>query len=225
VDAPTPAAGPARLDGGLDISLSDLAQRDRYKLLSGVVIPRPIALVTTLSPEGHVNAAPYSFFNVFSEAPPLVVLGLGARGGAMKDTAANVRRTGEFVVNLVSEEIAEAMNVCAVDFPPDVGELGPAGLTASPSHDVAPPAIAEAPVALECRRTMIINVSEERDLLVGEVLRVRARPGIVDPLTLRIDVDAYRPVARLFGDLYATLHDRFALKREPYDPQRHGRGG
>ena len=116
MDAPTPAAGPARLDGGLDISLSDLAQRDRYKLLSGVVIPRPIALVTTLSPEGHVNAAPYSFFNVFSEAPPLVVLGLGARGGAMKDTAANVSARSVRVLwsTSFSEEIAERMNVCAV---------------------------------------------------------------------------------------------------------------
>lgn len=218
------ARTPARLEGGLDVRLADLHQRDRYKVLCGAVVPRPIALVTTLSPEGHVNAAPFSFFNVFSEAPPLVVLGLQAREGIMKDTTANVRRTGEFVVNLVSEEIAEAMNVCAIDFPPDIGELERARLTPSPSRDVAPPAIAEAPIALECRRTMMINVSIERDLLVGEVLRVRARPGIIDPETLHVDIDAYRPVARLYGNLYATLHDRFSLKRELYDPEKHGRG-
>lgn len=220
------APGKATLDGGLDVALADLSQRDRYKVLCSVVIPRPIALVTTLSPGGQVNAAPFSFFNVFSEEPPLVVLGLQSRGeGALKDTTANVRRTGEFVVNLVSEEIAEAMNTCAIDFPPEVGELAAAGLSASPSREVAPPAVAQAPVALECRRTMMINVSIERDLLVGQVLRVRARPGVVDPATLYLDMDAYRPVARLYADLYATLHDRFRLKREAYDPARHGGGG
>jgi flavin reductase (DIM6/NTAB) family NADH-FMN oxidoreductase RutF len=218
MDAPTRAG----LDGGLDARLADLSQKDRYKVLTSVVIPRPIALVTSLSPGGHVNAAPFSFFNVFSEEPPLVVLGLQSRGeGAMKDTTANVRRTGEFVVNLVSEEIAGAMNTCAIDFPPEIGELAAAGLTPIPSRDVAPPAIAEAPVALECRRMMIVNVSIERDLLVGEVIRVRARPGIIDPETLYLDIDAYRPVARLYASFYATLHDRFALEREAYDPARH----
>jgi flavin reductase (DIM6/NTAB) family NADH-FMN oxidoreductase RutF len=218
VDAPATAT----LDGGLDAHLSNMEPRQRYKLLCGVVIPRPIALVTTLSPEGHVNAAPYSFFNVFSEDPPLVILGLQERGpGVLKDTTANVRRTGEFVVNLVSEEIATGMNTCATDFPPEVGELSAAGFTPSPSRDVAPPAIAEAPAALECRRMMMIGVTARRELLVGEVLRVRARPGVVDPATLNVDMDAYRPVARLFGNQYATLHDRFRLEREAYDPVRH----
>ncbi|UOM34710.1 flavin reductase family protein [Acuticoccus sp. I52.16.1] len=212
------------LDGGLDVALADLAQRDRYKVLCSVVIPRPIALVTTLAQNGAVNAAPFSFFNVFSEAPPLVVLGLQSREGAMKDTTANVRRTGEFVVNLVSEDIAEAMNRCAVDFPADVGELAYAGLTPSPSRDVAPPAIAEAPVALECRRFMMVNVSQERDLLVGEVTRVRARPGLIDPETLYVDVDAYKPVARLFGSSYATLGEPYSMTREAYDPAIHGTG-
>jgi len=218
VDAPQRAA----LDGGLDTRLADLEPRQRYKLLCGVVIPRPIALVTTLSPEGHVNAAPYSFFNVFSEDPPLVILGLQERGpGILKDTTANVRRTGEFVVNLVSEEIAAGMNTCATDFPPEVGELSAAGFTATPSLEVAPPAVTEAPVALECRRMMMIAVTAKRELLVGEVLRVRARPGVVDPATLNVDMDAYRPIARLFGNEYATLHDRFRLEREVYDAARH----
>ncbi|RAI00477.1 nitrilotriacetate monooxygenase [Acuticoccus sediminis] len=210
------------LEGGVDLALSDLSQKDCYKVLCSVVIPRPIALVTSLAPNGAVNAAPFSFFNVFSEAPPLVVLGLQSREGAMKDTTANVRRTGEFVVNLVSEDIAEAMNRCAIDFPPDVGELAYAGLTAAPSRDVAVPAIAEAPVALECRRFMMVNVSVERDLLIGEVLRVRARPGIIDPETLYMDVDAYNPVARLFGNHYAKLGERFSMTREAYDPALHG---
>lgn len=212
------------LAGGLDVNLSELSKKDRYKILTSVVIPRPIALVTTLAPGGHVNAAPYSFFNAFSEDPPLVVLGLQTKGeGAMKDTTANVRRTGEFVVNLVSEEIAAAMNVCAIDFPPEMSEIDAAGFTLAPSVEVAPPAIAEAPIAMECRRFMMINVTEERDLLVGEVVRVRARPGVIDPVTLYMDIEAYRPVGRLYANLYATLHDRFELVREAYDPERHGR--
>lgn len=208
---------------GLDVTLADLAPRDRYKLLCGVVIPRPIALVTTLAEAGHVNAAPFSFFNVFSEDPPLVVLGLEAKGGvAFKDTTANIRRTNQFVVNLVSEDIAEAMNVCAIDYPPEMSEIDAAGFTLSPSRTVAPPSIAESPVALECRRYVSLGVTAGRELLVGEVVHVRARPGVVDPETLRVDLDAYRPVGRLFGDLYTRVRDVFAMKRETYDPERHG---
>ena len=219
---------PERLDapGGLDVTLAALDKRARYKLLCAAVVPRPIALITTLSPGGAVNSAPYSFFNVFSEEPPLVVVGLQSRGqGALKDTTANVRRTGEFVVNLVSEEIAEAMNICAIDYPREVSEIDAAGFTLAPSQAVAPPAIAEAPIALECRRYLMLNVTAERDLLVGEVLRMRARPGVVDPASHRLDLDAYRPVGRLFADLYARQHDRFALERESYDPARHGPRG
>ena len=210
------------VDSGIDLAFKDLSQKDAYKILCSVVVPRPIALVTTLAPNGAVNAAPFSFFNAFSEAPPLVVLGLQSRDGAMKDTTANVRRTGEFVVNLVSEDIAEGMNRCAIDFPADVGELAHAGFTPAPSRDVAVPALAEAPVALECRQFMMINLSPERDLLVGQVLRVRAREGIIDPETLYLDIDAYKPVARLFGSGYAGLGPKFDLTREPYDPAKHG---
>src|SRR5947209_20366983 len=100
-----------------------MAQRDRYKLLIGLVIPRPIALVTTLGPTGIVNAAPFSFFNIFSESPPLAVLGLQARpNGGLKDTSAHIRDRGAFVINLVDEALGRQMNQCAVDFPPEVSE-------------------------------------------------------------------------------------------------------
>ena len=115
-----------------DLSLDPnaLAQRDRYKLLISLVIPRPIALVTTLGPTGVVNAAPFSFFNMFSESPPLAVLGLQVRpDGGLKDTAAHIRDRGEFVINLVDEALGEQMNQCAVDFPPDVSEIDAAKLT------------------------------------------------------------------------------------------------
>ena len=113
-----------------------LPAQDRYKLLCALVVPRPIALVTTLGPGGIVNAAPSSFFNVFAEAPPLIVLGLQSRpDGSLKDTSAHIRDIGSFTVNLVDEALAERMNVCAVDFPPGTSEIDAAGLTGLPGFD------------------------------------------------------------------------------------------
>src|SRR5687768_8461302 len=121
-----------------------MAQRDRYKLLISLVIPRPIALVTTLGPTGVVNAAPFSFFNLFSESPPLVVLGLQSKpGGTLKDTSAHIRDRGAFVVNLVDEALGQQMNQCAVDFPSDVSEIDAAKLNLLPSEKVKIPRIAE----------------------------------------------------------------------------------
>ena len=118
-----------------------LAQRDRYKLLISLVIPRPIALVTTLGPTGVVNAAPFSFFNMFSESPPLCVLGLQCKpDGGLKDTSAHIRDRGEFVVNLVDEALGAQMNICAVDFPPEISEIDAAKLNLLPSEKVKVPA-------------------------------------------------------------------------------------
>lgn len=199
-------------------ALADLAPRDRYKLLCGAVVPRPIALVSTQDAEGRVNAAPFSFFNVFSEEPALVVLGLQHKPDASaKDTTRNIREHGEFVVNLVDEALAEAMNICAVDFPAEMSEIDAAGLDLAPSIAVRPPRIAAAPFALECRRTVILSFGPQRDLLIGEVLHFHGRAGLVDPETLYIDVEAYRPVGRLFGNLYSRQREVFALARRSYD--------
>ncbi len=120
-----------------EADFATLSAQDRYKLLCSLVVPRPIALVTTVGPGGVVNAAPFSFFNVFAEDPALVVLGLQARpDGSLKDTAAHIRVTGAFVVNLVDEALAERMNICAVDFPADTSELDAAGLTKLPGHSI-----------------------------------------------------------------------------------------
>lgn len=198
-------------------SFASLSPRDRYKLLCGAVVPRPIALVTTLDSTGRVNAAPFSFFNVFAENPALIVLGLQHRPeGEAKDTNRNIRESGEFVVNLVDEPLAEAMNVCATDFPPEVSEVQAAGLDLVPSAAVRPPRIAGAPVALECRRTMLITFGPDRDLLIGEVLHLHARPGLIDPATLYMDHDAYRPIGRLFGSLYCRQGEVFSLPRQSY---------
>jgi flavin reductase (DIM6/NTAB) family NADH-FMN oxidoreductase RutF len=189
----------------------------RYKLLAALVIPRPIALVTTVGPGGVVNAAPFSFFNVFSEDPALVILGLGARPqGGPKDTLAHVRETQAFVVNLVGEDIVGPMNTCAIDFPPDVSEIDAAGLTLLPGVSVPVPRIAEAPAALECRHYMTLEPAARRHLIIGEVVRVHARPGIVNAERLHVNLAAYKPVARLFGNLYARMGEVFELKRQSF---------
>jgi flavin reductase (DIM6/NTAB) family NADH-FMN oxidoreductase RutF len=197
--------------------LAELSASERYKLLGGLVVPRPIALVTTLSADGQVNAAPFSFFNVFAEEPPLVVLGLGISplGGA-KDTTVNIRETGAFVVNLVDEPIAEAMNLCAIDFPPEISEIEIAGLGLAPSQKVAPPRIAQAPVNLECRHYLTLQAARERYLVIGEVLVAHVRDGLIDPATLRVDRDAYAPIGRLFGGGYVRTRDRFEMPRLTY---------
>jgi flavin reductase (DIM6/NTAB) family NADH-FMN oxidoreductase RutF len=195
-----------------------LAQRDRYKLLISLVIPRPIALVTTLGPTGIVNAAPFSFFNVFSESPPLVVLGLQARtDGSLKDTSAHIRDRGAFVVNLVDEALGQQMNQCAVDFPPDVSEIDAAKLNLLPSDKVAIPRIAEAPASLECRHFTTLEVSAQRRLAIGEIVHIHVRAGLWNNETMRIDMTQYRPLARLFGNFYASLGDPFTHVRQSYE--------
>ena len=197
--------------------LTELSAGERYKLLGGQVVPRPIALVTTQSPEGRVNAAPFSFFNVFAEEPPLIVLGLGISPvGGSKDTTVNIRESGEFVVNLVDEPIAEAMNLCAIDFPPEISEIEVAQLELAPSHAVAPPRIGQAPVNLECRRYVTLQPARERYLVVGEVVVAHVRDGLVDPATLRVDRAAYAPIGRLFGGGYVRTRDRFEMPRLTY---------
>src|SRR5262245_8538068 len=122
-----------------------------YKLLVSTIVPRPIGWVVSQDRDGALNAAPYSFFNALSADPPVVGIGIGSRSsGHGKDTRTNIIETGEFVVNLVSEETAGAMNVTAIEFEPEVDELGEAGLTVCPSLRVKPPRIAESPVAIEC---------------------------------------------------------------------------
>lgn len=197
--------------------LAELSAAERYKLLGSLIVPRPIALVTSLSSEGRVNAAPFSFFNVFAEEPPLVILGLGVSpfGGA-KDTTVNIRETGEFVVHLVDEPIAEAMNLCAIDFPPEISETEVAGFDLVPSDTVVPPRIGQAPVSLECRRYVTLQPARERYLVIGEVVMAHVRDGIVDPATLRVDRDVYAPIGRLFGGGYVRTHDRFEMPRLTY---------
>ncbi|HZT46403.1 MAG TPA: flavin reductase family protein [Hyphomicrobiaceae bacterium] len=209
----------------LSWKFADLAPRQRYKLLCGLVVPRPIALVSTLSASGVVNAAPFSFFNVFSENPALIVLGLQHNpDGSPKDTTRNIHVSGEFVVNLVDEAIADDMNLTAIDFPPEESEPAVAGMKLAASTLVKPPRLAAAPAAFECRRTVGMAFGPQRELLIGEVLAVHARAGIVDPDTLNVDFAALAPVGRLCGNMYARQRDMFELKRVTYAEWRKARG-
>jgi flavin reductase (DIM6/NTAB) family NADH-FMN oxidoreductase RutF len=209
----------------MHLDFTTLPARDRYRLLVAFILPRPIALVTTVDEEGRTNAAPFSFFNVFSEDPALVVLGIGGREPTRdgdKDTVRNIRAGGGFVVNLVSEALLEKMNVCAIDFPPEVDELAAAGLTPVASRSVRAPGIAESPVRLECREYMSIPVgSENRTLMIGEILAADVRDGIVEPETLRVDVDALDLVGRLHGgNWYLRLTDRIRMDRITSVPEK-----
>jgi flavin reductase (DIM6/NTAB) family NADH-FMN oxidoreductase RutF len=200
--------------GSLDFDFAEHDKATRYKLLSGVIVPRPIAFVTTMGEDGVVNAAPYSFFNVFSDDPPLIVLGLQHKpDGSLKDTTRNINRTGEFVVNMVDEPLAAAMNDAAASFPESVSEPDLLGLELARSATILVPRLAAAPFALECRKSVSMSFSASRELLVGEVTGLHARAGMLDPETLRVDFLAYRPVGRLFGDLYTRQTEIFALKR------------
>lgn len=201
----------------MDWAANDLAERDLYKLLVNTVLPRPIALVTTVDAQGRANAAPFSFFNVFSHAPPLVVLGIeGRSGGApLKDTMRNIRETGSFVVNLVDRAMVEAMQICAIDFPGEVDEIAAAGLDTAPSAAITAPRLPASPVQLECRETVSLSLgTRHRNLVVGEIVHLHIRDGIVDG-RLHVDVDKLDLVGRLHGaDWYVGLRDRFQVPRQ-----------
>ena len=199
----------------MDLKLSELPPRERYKLLIGLVIPRPIAWISTRSENGVANCAPFSFFNVFSEDPPLCVIGINPRSdGQLKHTLKNIRRTGEFVVNLVDEATANAMHVSSYEFAEEESEFEKAGLTPVPAALVAHPRIAEAAACLECKVFRRIEVSATRELVMGEILLIQAREGVIDPRTRRISEEHYRPVGRLFANRYCTTRQRFDLPGE-----------
>ncbi len=200
----------------MQFDFATLSAKDRYKLLVSTVTPRPIAWVVTEAPNGMLNAAPYSFFNAFSNDPPVVVIGIGGREpGDAKDTGNNIRRTGQFVVNLVDEASATAMNVTAIDFPPDVDELHEAGLHTLPSLHVRPPRIAESPVAMECERLATIELGIDRSLVLGRVLAMHiADAAVLDASRCYIDTPKLNLIGRMHGaGWYARTTDLFEMPR------------
>jgi len=196
----------------MDFSVGDLATAERYKLLTGLVFPRPIALVSTWSANGVANCAPYSYFNAMCEDPMLVVLSFAERSdGKPKHSLANLLRTGEFVVNLVDEQIANGMHISSAEVPEEVSEFEQAGFTPAACAVVRHPRILEAPISFECRVFQRIEVGVLRTLILGEVIHVHARDGLVDPKTKRVSEQRYRPIGRLYGSRYCTTRQRFDL--------------
>ncbi|KAA0697107.1 flavin reductase family protein [Neorhizobium sp. P12A] len=189
-----------------------LSERERYKLMIGTIIPRPIALVTTVDENGRINAAPFSFFNCLSADPPILALGVENHPDmSFKDTGHNIRMTEVFTVNIVSFSIAEAMHVCGSKYPRDVDELKEAGLTAMPGTKVVSPWIAEAPAAFECRRHVTLELGKSRQIILGEIIYAHYRDGVVDPERLRVDPAGVDAIARLGGDTCCTIRDRFEM--------------
>lgn len=193
------------------IDLEALPGPARYKLLTGAIVPRPIAWIVSRDARGTTNVAPFSFFNLMSGDPPLICVGIGVRDGAPKDTARNIAERGEFTVNLVSSALASRMNVTAVDFPHGVDEAQEAGLLLAPGERVSVPRVAQSPVSFECRLHQLLRI-DGRSLVIAEVAAMHARDDVVsDPerlyrtarawtcwpgCTIRAGTAARRPTSR-----------------------------
>jgi flavin reductase (DIM6/NTAB) family NADH-FMN oxidoreductase RutF len=193
----------------------DLSPRERYKVLTGFVLPRPIAWVTTIGPTGVVNAAPFSFFNVFCEDPPLCMFASNLRpDGRVKDTVINIERTGVFVVNLADEPLARAMHDSSGDFPPEIGEPDYLGLKLAPSTKIVVPRLADAPWAMECKTWKRIDINN-RQLFMGEGIHFHIRDDLWDREAMRVHMDRYHPVGRMFADRYCRTDDRIEFPAAP----------
>ncbi len=185
-----------------------------YALLVSLITPRPIAWVTTLNENGSVNAAPFSFFNALGGDPPIIGFAPGNRDdGSPKDTARNIRRTHEFVVNLVDEATAEAMNRTSAPLPYGLSEIESAGLTAVASSIVGPPRIGEAPASLECKEWGTLEIGGNR-VVIGLVRRVYVRDELIDPDKLRIRTERFHVIGRMASpNWYCRTRDRFEMSR------------
>ena len=201
----------------MHFDFATLGPAERYKLMSAAITPRPIAWVTTISPEGVRNAAPYSFFNMMGADPPLVALGLMRRAdGSHKDSARNILENGEFVVNLVREADAATMNFTCIDAPPNFDELDAASIRTLPSSLIAPQRIASAPVSMECQLFRSVEAGQTT-IVLGKVMMFHIQDDLVDAERLHVDTLAMQLVARMHGaGWYARSTDLFQLRRPVY---------
>jgi len=204
----------------VELDPSALSASQRYRWLISLVVPRPIAFVSTRAPDGTLNLAPFSYFMGVSSDPFVIAIAVSQREGRPKDTAHNIAATGEFVVNAAGQSHAAAINCASGDWDPDVDEFALAGLTAAPSLRVAPPRVAEAAFALECRleRTIILGAPpRQTSLILGEVVWLHVRDDVLedarDGVPQFADPERMRPLARLGRNLYSTLGTPFALDR------------
>ncbi|MDB5799212.1 MAG: flavin reductase protein [Rhodocyclales bacterium] len=201
----------------MDIDFTSITEYQRYKLMASLIVPRPIALVTTVGEDGVVNAAPFSMFCMVGEEPPLVMVSINRKkDGTLKDTARNILDNGEFVVHLADEEIAERMHFCGDSLPPEHSEMDHVGFNGVPSLAIKPPRIAEAPVAFECKIYETI-VTDSRHIFLGRVLWLHVRDGLVDTEKWRVRLQDYFPVGRFGASFYTRTRDRFAIEAPGHD--------
>jgi flavin reductase (DIM6/NTAB) family NADH-FMN oxidoreductase RutF len=195
----------------LEFDFAELSSENRYTLLTGLIVPRPIALVSSVSLDGTRNAAPFSFFNMMGADPAVIVLGINPRANLPKDSFRNIVDTGEFVVNVVSVALAEKANACSADFTPDVDEFTATGLTAAPSRLVKPPRIAEAPASLECRLLQTVPITAKRSIVLGEIVYAHVMDGLLKGH--RIDQTQLDAIGRMGGAEYALTRERISIAR------------
>ena len=190
------------------------------RVLTGVVVPRPIAFVSTMAKDGLINLAPYSLFNAVAYDPPTIVFSSSRQAGhKRKDTLTNIEETGEFVVNIVVDDIAEAMNRTAAEFPSEVNEFEIAGLTPAPSQKIKPPRVAESPVNMECRLLQVVPLGQgdhQHGLVIGQIVLMHIRDDIIEGH--RIDHQRLKPTGRLAGSMYCHTSDIFEMVRPVYTP-------
>jgi flavin reductase (DIM6/NTAB) family NADH-FMN oxidoreductase RutF len=198
----------------------DVSYQDCYRLMVGSIVPRPIALVSTVSPSGVRNLAPFSYFTAVASKPPTLCFCPGRRhpGGELKDTLENVEATREFVVNVVTVAMAEQMNKTATEYPPDVDEFGVSGLTPVPSERVTPPRVGESPISLECMLERVVHIGEPAAggaaLVIGEIVLFHISDDVY--AGGRIDIERLDPLARLSGGDYASLGEWISMKVVPF---------
>ncbi|RID82187.1 flavin reductase family protein [Peribacillus asahii] len=200
----------------ISITPESMSQRENYKFLTGSIIPRPIAFVTTQSDEGVVNAAPFSYFNIVSANPPLISVSVQRKNGAMKDTARNALKLKEFVVHIVDEDIVADVNETAAELPANESELSRTNFTLVKSERIAVPAVKEAKIRFECKLEEAIQLGGQSgevgcDLLIGKIVCYHIEPSLYQ--AGRINAEALKPVARLAGNNYSKLGQTFEIKR------------
>lgn len=196
----------------MEIDFGALTEYQRYKLMASLIVPRPIALVTTINAAGVVNAAPFSMFNMLGEEPPIVMISINRlKPDGLKDTAANIERSREFVVHLTDERMAEQMHRCGERLPADMSEIQHVGLTTTPSRSIAPPRIVEAPVAFECTLWETLSIPS-RQIFIGQVRWLHAADDLIDVAAWRVKLQNYFPVGRFGASFYVNTRDRFSLE-------------
>jgi flavin reductase (DIM6/NTAB) family NADH-FMN oxidoreductase RutF len=211
----------------MKINMEDATARQTYNLLIGLVAPRPIAWVTSMNEDGILNAAPFSAYNYLCIDPPIIGIGVTDRptgGFVPKDTAQNIRRTGEFVVNVVTEDLIHEMNLCATDFPPEFNELEMAGLTTAPSQVVKVPRIEQAHAALECKEYTTMEIGRSR-IILGSVVAMYIEDKFVDPAGPYIRAEELHAVGRMNGlGSYVKTRDSFlTVPRISYEEWKQGK--